>query len=139
MIFLKTDNRRQVQRYLIIRIASRGGDIVIYMSILYIYGLDSLPYAFTISALYDYTLDFFGQKLWTFGNRFEFSWGIAKEFGVYLLVRGGILVLAGICYYIMTTHLGLKMVAALAVTFVIFLPVAFIYYRKIFLRKMRDH
>lgn len=138
MIFLKPCNKQQATRYLIVRFASRGGDIAIYAAILYVYGVASLPYAFTISTIYDYTLDFFGQKFWTFGNRFEYSWGFAKEFGIYLLARGGIVILAAICYYIITTWFSVPVPTALVFTFAVFLPIAFICYKKIFLSRIHN-
>lgn len=123
-------------RFLVIRAISRGGDFVIYFSLLGIYGMDFLPYAFGIAIIFHYTMDFFGQKFWVFKNPIVWSWRLILDLYPYLLIRAAIVGFILALIYILVNHFKLPLIIAGAIVGCTSLIVSFFMYRFVFTGKL---
>jgi len=83
------------------------------------------------SALCNYLTDFCGQKLWAFKSQDRELVQTVKEFGYYILVRGGNLALAMGVWYLLLL-LGMVWWVAAGIVFAIFWTIVFFFYRWVF-------
>ena len=129
---------RRMKRYFIIRVISRGGDVIIYAVLLLIWGIEWLIPAFIISGIFDYTLDFFGQKLWAFEEKDRRLVKLLREFGFYLLIRGGNLLCAGGLWLLLHEVFGVPILTTSLIVIVVFWTLSFGFYRWLFAGSIKD-
>lgn len=129
---------KRAKRYFIIRIISRVGDVFIYASLLLLLGMEWLIPAFAISSIFNYTVDFWGQKLWTFEGRDQRIGKLLPEFGFYILIRGGNALGAVSTWYVMHMILGVSLVTTTIITIMIFWTISFPLYRWLYLGSIKD-
>lgn len=133
-----SEESRRAGRYVTVRIVSRVGDIVLFAILLYVLGMEWFVSAFAISSIFNFAVDFLGQKLWAFNNHDKRPLELLREFFFYLVVRGGNIAAAGTVYYLLYGILGLKWYIAGAIVVAIFWPIAFGLYRWMFFGSVRD-
>jgi hypothetical protein len=122
-------------RYFVVRAISRGGDLVIYFTALFVWGLEYLVHAFVISLLFNYCADFWGQKLWAFREKDKSLRMLTREFVQYIGARLFFASLASVFFLLVRLFFDLHWLTAAAITICIFWPLAYPFYRWVFTGK----
>lgn len=129
---------KRAKRYFVIRIISRVGDVLIYASLLLLLGMEWLIPAFAISSIFNYTVDFWGQKLWTFEEKDKRIGKLLPEFGFYILIRGGNALGALSTWYVLHKLLGVSLVTTIIITIMVFWTISFPLYRLLYVGSIKD-
>jgi hypothetical protein len=58
-----SEESRRARRYLVVRIVSRGGDVISFAALLYWLGMEWFVPAYAVTSIFDFVVDFLGQKL----------------------------------------------------------------------------
>ena len=128
----------RVSRYLIVRIVSRGGDVGIFFTLLWLWGTEWLIPAFSVSAAFNYLTDFIGQKCWAFKSPDRRPMELLREFGLYIVVRGGNIAAAAGLFGLLYGLLGFRWWTAMTVVVIVFWTLVFGLYRWLFTGSVRD-
>ncbi len=129
---------KRAKRYFVIRLISRIGDVAIYASLLLLLGIEWLIPAFVISSIFNYTVDFWGQKLWTFEEKDRRLQKLLPEFGFYILIRGGNAFGALSTWYVLHMVLGVSLVTTTIITIMVFWTISFPLYRWLYVGSIKD-
>lgn len=133
-----SEESKRAGRYLIVRIVSRAGDVISFAVLLYWLGMDWFVPAYAITTIFDFSVDFLGQKLWAFNNHDKRPLELLREFLVYLVVRSGNIAAATATYYFLYGVFGVKWYIATAIVIAIFWPLSFTLYRWLFVGSLID-
>lgn len=79
---------RYVGRFTIVRVVSRSGDLAISNALIFIYGESWFYPAIMIAALFNCSVEYVGNKLWTFHGQQTIKRDTKKEIVLYLMIRG---------------------------------------------------
>lgn len=129
---------KRARRYFVIRLISRIGDLAIYASLLLTLGMEWLIPAFAVSSVFNYTLDFWGQKLWTFEEKDLRIKKLLPEFGFYILIRGGNALGALSTWFILHVTLEVSIVTTTIIIIMVFWTISFPLYRWLYVGSIRD-
>jgi putative flippase GtrA len=128
----------RVGKYLAVRVISRGGDIVIFLALLWWFGQEWFVAAFAVSAIFNYVTDFVGQKFWTFRNQDFGRQSLLREFVIYLAIRSGNLAAAAGFFGLMYGILKFSWLTSSIATVVFFWTIVFGLYRWLFVGSIKD-
>jgi putative flippase GtrA len=75
-------------RFTIVRVVSRSGDLFISNLLILLYGESWFYPAIALAALFNCSVEYIGNKLWTFKESATMKRDTRKEIILYLLIRG---------------------------------------------------
>lgn len=123
------DEGKRATRYTIVVWVSRGVDLSSFAFLLWLWGKESLMPAFVLSSMANWVLDFCGQKFWAFKDPDRTLKDLAKEAGLYVMVRGINIAAAAGAYYLLYNVLGFSIVNTLIIVMPIFWATKFAMFR----------
>lgn len=118
----------QYGRYFIIRVVSRGVDLLVYAGMILYFGLETIIFAFLFSEALDYIIDFWGQKVWVFKE--EVTYYTWLEFGKYIGLRTTMALIIIGFFYFLNKILEVSLTQTIVITIVFVWPIVFWVYKK---------
>ncbi|MBP6924417.1 MAG: GtrA family protein [Candidatus Pacebacteria bacterium] len=79
---------RHAGRFTIVRVVSRAGDLTISNIMILLYGEHWFYLAIIIASVFNCSVEYLGNKFWTFGDMRTVRRDTQKELILYLLIRG---------------------------------------------------
>lgn len=83
-----TLSARRAGRFTVVRVVSRAGDLAISNTLIILYGESWFYPAIIMAGIFNCSVEYVGNKLWTFEDMRTIKRDTSKEVMLYLLIRG---------------------------------------------------